>query len=244
MSDLVLEARRVADIEEAEHEVYVPDPGVVEHSYIKDPDTFYAESVKDIPAFWERQAEELDWYKKWDRVLDDSRAPFYRWFVGGKTNIVLNALDRHVKTWRKNKLALIWEGEPGDSRTMSYYALNREVNKFSNVLRGMGVKRGDRVTIYMGRIPEILVAMLACAKIGAIHSVVFGGFSENALGDRIEDAQSRVLITQDGNWLRGKVIDLKTIVDAAIRRSPVVEKVIVVQRANNAVNMEAGRDFW
>ncbi|MCW5879882.1 MAG: acetate--CoA ligase [Anaerolineae bacterium] len=244
MSDLVLEARRVADIEEAEHEVYVPDPGVVEHSYIKDPDAFYAESVKDIPAFWESQAEGLDWYKKWDRVLDDSRAPFYRWFVGGKTNIVLNALDRHVKTWRKNKLALIWEGEPGDSRTMSYYALNREVNKFSNVLRGMGVKKGDRVTIYMGRIPEIMVAMLACAKIGAIHSVVFGGFSENALGDRIEDAQSRVLITQDGNWLRGKVIDLKTIVDAAIRRSPVVEKVIVVQRANNAVNMEAGRDFW
>jgi len=244
MSDLVLEARRVADIEEAEHEVYVPDPAVVEHSYIKDPDAFYADSVKDIPAFWERQAEELDWYKKWDRALDESRAPFYRWFVGGQTNIVLNALDRHVKTWRKNKLALIWEGEPGDMRTMSYYALNREVAKFSNVLRGMGVKKGDRVTIYMGRIPEIMVAMLACAKIGAIHSVVFGGFSENALGDRIEDAQSRVLITQDGNWLRGKVIDLKTIVDAAIRRSPVVEKVIVVRRANNTVNMEAGRDFW
>ncbi|MFN8472431.1 MAG: acetate--CoA ligase [Anaerolineae bacterium] len=244
MTDLVLEPRRALDIEEAENEVYAPTPEIIERSYIKDPDAFYEESTKDIPAFWAKQAEALDWYKKWDTVLDDSRAPFYRWFVGAKTNIVQNALDRHVTTWRKNKLAIIWEGEPGDTRTMSYYALWRETNKFANVLRGMGVKKGDRVTIYMGRIPEIVIAMLACAKIGAIHSVVFGGFSENALGDRIEDAQSRVLITQDGNWLRGKVVDLKSIVDAAIRRSPVVEKVIVVKRTENPVTMEAGRDFW
>ncbi len=244
MTDLVLEARRNADIEAAEHEVYQPDESVVEQSYIKDPDAFYAESIADIPAFWAKQAESLEWYQKWDKVLDDSRAPFYRWFVGAKTNIVHNALDRHVKTWRKNKLALIWEGEPGDERTMSYHALWRETNKFANVLRSMGVKKGDRVTIYMGRIPEIVIAMLACAKIGAIHSVVFGGFSENALADRIEDAQSRVLITQDGNWLRGKIIDLKAISDAAVRRSPVVEKIIVVRRTANPVTMEAGRDFW
>jgi acetyl-CoA synthetase len=177
-------------------------------------------------------------------VLDDSNAPFYKWFVGGKTNIVHNALDRHVKTWRRNKLALIWEGENGDKETMSYWRLWKQVNKFANVLRSMGVKKGDRVTIYMGRIPEIVIAMLACAKIGAPHSVVYGGFSDQALADRIEDAQSRVLITADGAWLRGQIVHLKDTVDEAIHRSPVVDTVIVVKRTGHEIRMEQGRDYW
>ena len=168
-----------------------------------------ARALADPEAFWAERARRLEWYEPWQQVLDESDAPFYKWFVGGKTNIVHNALDRHIKTWRKNKLALIWEGEPGDQRTFSYYRLWQEVCKFANVLRSMGVKKGDRVTIYMGRVPELPIAMLACAKIGAMHSVVYGGFSEQALADRIEDAQSRVLITQDGAWLRGKTVELE-----------------------------------
>ena len=174
-------------------------------------------------------------------MLDESNAPFYKWFVGAKTNIVHNALDRHVKTWRKNKLALIWEGEPGDkAHLLATYRLWQEVNRFANVLRSMGVQKGDRVTIYMGRIPELPIAMLACAKIGAMHCVVYGGFSEQALADRIEDAQSRVLITCDGAWLRGKIVDLKKIADEAIHRSPVVEHVIVVKRTGQEVVHGAG----
>jgi acetyl-CoA synthetase len=149
-----------------------------------------------------------------------------------------------VKSWRKNKLAMIWEGEPGDKKTFSYWRLWQETNKFANVLRSMGVKKGDRVTIYMGRVPELVIAMLACAKIGAIHSVVYGGFSEQALADRIEDAQSKVLITCDGAWLRGTIVPLKTTVDEAVHRSPVVETVIVVQRTEQDINMEQGRDYW
>jgi acetyl-CoA synthetase len=235
---------RTADILAAEHEVYYPSPEVVAHAHIKDYDAVYARALQDPQAFWAERANHLEWYKQWDQVLDDSNPPFYKWFVGGQTNIVLNALDRHVKTWRKNKLALIWEGEPGDKVTLSYLGLHREVNKFANVLRSMGVRKGDRVTIYMGRIPELPIAMLACAKVGAVHSVVYGGFSEQALADRIEDAQSRVLITSDGAWLRGKTVDLKKMADEAIHRSPVVEHVIVVKRTGQEVYMEAGRDYW
>ncbi|MBZ0289732.1 MAG: acetate--CoA ligase, partial [Anaerolineae bacterium] len=156
----------------------------------------------------------------------------------------LNALDRHVKTWRKNKLALIWEGEKGDTRSYSYWRLWQEVNKFGNVLRSMGVKKGDRVTIYMGRTPELMIAMLACAKIGAVHSVIYGGFSEQAIADRIEDAQSRVLVTSDGAWLRGNIVKLKDIVDEAVHKSPIVEHVIVYKRTGQDVQMEQGRDYW
>ena len=186
----------------------------------------------------------LEWYQKWDQVLDDSSKPFYKWFVGGKTNMVLNALDRHVKSWRRNKLAIIWEGEDGEKISLSYWRLWQEVNKFANVLRSMGVKKGDRVTIYMGRVPEIAIAMLACAKVGAPHSVVYGGFSEQALASRIEDAQSKVLITCDGAWLRGKIVRLKDTVDEAVQRSPVVETVIVVKRTGHDIAMESGRDYW
>ncbi len=235
---------RHEDILAAEHEIYYPPPEVVEKAYIKDYDAVREKALADIEAFWAERAQELDWFEPWEKVLDDSNAPFYKWFVGAKTNIVHNALDRHINTWRKNKIALIWEGEPGDQRSYSYYRLWQEVNKFANVLRSLGVKKGDTVTIYMGRVPELPIAMLATAKIGAIHSVVYGGFSEQALADRIHDAQSRVLITADGAWLRGKTVNLKDIADEAVHRSPVVEHMVVVKRTGQQVNMEQGRDYW
>jgi acetyl-CoA synthetase len=228
----------------ATSEWYYPSDEVVKNSHVPDYEKVYNEAVADPEAFWAKRADTLEWYQKWDKVLDKSNPPFYKWFVGGKTNIALNALDRHIKTWRKNKLALIWEGEPGDTRTYSYWRLWQEVNKFGNVLRSMGVKKGDRVTIYMGRTPELMIAMLACAKIGAVHSVIYGGFSEQAIADRIEDAQSRVLVTSDGAWLRGNIVKLKDIVDQAIQKSPIVEHVIVHKRTEQAVNMETGRDYW
>ena len=228
----------------ASSEWFYPSDEIVKSAHISDYDAVYRESMLDTEAFWAKRAETLDWYQKWDKVLDSSNAPFYKWFVGGKTNITLNALDRHVKTWRKNKLAIIFEGEKGDKQTLSYWRLWQEVNKFANVLRSMGVRKGDRVTIYMGRIPELVIAMLATAKIGAVHSVVYGGFSENALADRIEDAQSKVLITCDGAWLRGSIVELKKIADQAVHRSPVVEHVIVVKRTGQDVQMQSGRDFW
>lgn len=225
-------------------EWYYPDESIVNSANAPDYEALRQEAEADLEGFWAKQAEQLDWYHKWDKVLDDSNAPFYKWFVGGKTNIVLNAVDRHIQTWRRNKLAIIWEGENGDKVTMSYWRLWQEVNKFANVLRSMGVKKGDRVTIYMGRIPEIVIAMLACAKIGAPHSVVYGGFSDQALADRIADAQSRVLVTADGAWLRGHVVKLKDVVDEAVKRSPVVDTVIVVKRTGHDINMEQGRDYW
>ncbi len=228
----------------ASAEWFYPSDEIIKSSHISDYDAVYQEAMADTEAFWAKRAETLEWYQKWDKVLDASNAPFYKWFVGGKTNITLNALDRHVKTWRKNKLAIIFEGEKGDRQSLSYWRLWQEVNKFANVLRSMGVKKGDRVTIYMGRIPELVIAMLATAKIGAVHSVVYGGFSENALADRIEDAQSKVLITCDGAWLRGSIVELKKIADQAVHRSPVVEHVIVVKRTGQDVQMQPGRDFW
>ena len=204
----------------------------------------YERSIKDREGFWAEQAEHLEWFRKWDKVLDESGAPFYKWFVGGKMNIVHNAIDRHLKTWRKNKLALIWEGEPGDVRTFSYHALNREVSKFANILKSMGVRKGDIVTIYMPQIPELVIAMLACAKIGAAHSVVYGGFSVEALAERIADADSRVLVTADGGWRRGKITDLKSIANEAMKRSPTIEVCITVKRTGQDVYMENDRDFW
>ncbi|NOY77040.1 MAG: acetate--CoA ligase [Calditrichaeota bacterium] len=227
-----------------EGEVYYPSQTVIDQATIKDYDSLYQKSIKNREEFWAEEAEKLDWFKKWDRVLDDRDKPFYKWFVGGKINIIHNAIDRHLKTWRRNKLALIWEGEPGDFRTFSYHALNREVSKFANILKSMGVKKGDIVTIYMPQIPELMFAMLACAKIGAIHSVVYGGFSVEALAERIADAKSRVLVTADGGWRRGKINDLKKIVDEAIKRSPTIESCVVVKRTGHEVYMESGRDFW
>jgi len=236
-------AQPAADENSMEGEVYYPSPDVISTAHIREYDSLYRQSLEDPRGFWAERAEELEWFHKWDEVLDDSNPPFFKWFVGGKVNIVHNALDRHLKTYRKNKLALIWEGEPGDVRTFSYFALNREVCKFANVLRSMGVRKGDIVTIYMPRIPEQVIAMLATAKIGAAHSVVYGGFSVEALAERIEDAQSRVLITADGGWLRGKIVPLKEIADEAMARQPTIESCIVVRRTGQDIYMEAGREL-
>ncbi|NOZ45523.1 MAG: acetate--CoA ligase [Chlorobi bacterium] len=225
-------------------EIFEPAAEIVKNANVQEYEKLYKKSIEDREGFWAEQAENLDWFKKWDKVLDDSNKPFYKWFVNGKINIVYNAIDRHLKTWRKNKLAIIWEGEPGDVRTYSYHALDREVTRFANVLKSMGTKKGDIVTIYMPQIPELVFAMLACAKIGAAHSVVYGGFSVEALAERIEDANSKVLITADGGYRRGKIIDLKNIANEAMKRSPTIEVCITVKRTGHEVFMENDRDFW
>ncbi|MBI5962022.1 MAG: acetate--CoA ligase [Chloroflexi bacterium] len=228
-----------------EGEVYYPSEQVIEQARLKDWDALAERASKDLEGFWADEANELEWYKKWDKVLDDSKKPFFKWFVGAKTNIVHNAIDRHLKTHRKNQLALMWESEDGRiERTFSYYAMNREVSRMANIIKSMGIQKGERVTIYMGRVPEIVFAMLACAKIGAIHSVVFGGFSVDSLQGRIDDSQSKLVITCDGSFQNGKIVELKNIVDDSIKRCPSVENVIVVKRTGQPVNMEAGRDHW
>lgn len=228
-----------------ESELYQPPLAAVAKANVPNYLALRQEALADSKAYWDARARELiDWFEPYETVLDDSEAPFFKWFVGGKTNIAYNALDRHLKTWRKNKLALIWEGEDGERRTYSYYQLWQEVNKFANVLKSMGVEKGDTVTIYMGRVPELMMAMLAVTKIGAVHSVVYGGFSEQALASRIEDAQSKLLITCDGAWLRGKTVNLKDIADEAVKRSPVVQTVIVYQCTKQEVPMVQGRDYW
>ena len=230
---------------EMEGEVYYPSEEVVAQARLKDWDVLAEKAGKDLQGFWADEANELEWFKKWDTVLDDSKKPFFKWFVGAKTNIVHNAIDRHLKTHRKNQLALIWESEDGKlERTFSYYSMNREVSRMANIIKSMGIQKGERVTIYMGRVPEIVFAMLACAKIGAIHSVVFGGFSVDSLQGRIDDSQSKLVITCDGSYQNGKIVELKNIVDESIKRCPSVENVIVVKRTGQPVNMEAGRDHW
>jgi len=226
-----------------EKEIYTPSERTLKDSYIKDYDTLYDYSVRENDKFWDEIAKQLEWFRHYDKVLE-SEHPFYKWFVGGKTNIVHNALDRHIKTFRKNKLAIIWEGEDGSERLYTYFSLYKEVNKFSNVLKSFGVKKGDTVTIYLPNIPEIVISMLACAKIGAIHSVVYAGFSSMALRDRIVDAQSKLLITADGAYRGGKVVELKKIADDAVMKSPVVQTVIVVKRIGHEVYMDTSRDFY
>ncbi len=228
-----------------EGDVYFPSDEVVAQANVPNWDEMANFALKDLEGFWAERAQELEWFEKWDKVLDDSNKPFFKWFTGGKVNIVHNCLDRHLKTWRKNKLALIWVSEDGkEERTFSYFSLNREVNRFANIIKAMGVTKGDRVTIYLPRIPEIFFAMLACAKIGAIHSVVFAGFSKDALHGRIEDSESKLVITADGSWINGKIFELKRTVDDALKQCACVENVIVVKRTGHDVPMEGGRDHW
>ncbi|MFQ5580251.1 MAG: acetate--CoA ligase [Nitrospiria bacterium] len=198
---------------------------------------------KDPESFWGKLAEELHWFKPWKKVLQ-WKPPFAKWFVGGKINVAYNCIDRHLDTWRKNKAAIIWEGEPGDTRTLTYQDLHREVCKFANVLKQEGVAKGDRVAIYMPMIPELAIAMLACARIGATHSIIFGGFSSAALQDRINDAEAKLVVTADGGYRKGAVVTLKEKVDEALKGSPSVEKMVVVRRTNTPVKMRRGRDFW
>jgi acetyl-CoA synthetase len=200
--------------------------------------------AKDDPeGFWAEQANELHWFTRWNQVLE-WREPHARWFTGGKINVSFNCLDRHLGGPRKNKAAIIWEGEPGDSCVLRYQDLHREVCKFANVLKSQGIRAGDRVTIYMPMIPELAIAMLACARIGAPHSIIFGGFSADAVADRNNDAKARLVITADGGWRRGKVVPLKQNVDAALEHSQTVEKCIVFNRVNQPIEMKPGRDLW
>ncbi|WP_324716526.1 acetate--CoA ligase [Carboxydochorda subterranea] len=221
---------------------YRPPEEFVARANVRDPDV-YRQADEDFEGFWSRFAGELDWFRKWDRVLEWN-PPDARWFIGGKLNASVNCVDRHLATPRKNKAAIIWEGEPGDTRVLTYQELSREVNRFANVLRSLGVKKGDRVTIYLPMIPELPISMLACARIGAPHSVVFGGFSPTALASRIEDSGSRILITCDGYYRRGELIPQKARADEAAQKSGGIEKVIVVRRAGNDVPMQPGRDLW
>jgi acetyl-CoA synthetase len=205
----------------------------------------YEQARQNLEGFWAEEAERLDWATRWQKVLEWN-APWAKWFVGGKLNVAHNCVDRHVASPRRNKAAIIWEGEPGDSRVLTFAMLQREVNRFANVLKSLGVKKGDRVAIYMGMLPELPVAMLACAKIGAPHSVVFGGFSAESLRERINDAEAKALVTCDGGWRRGNVVPLKANADEALTGTPTVEKVVVLRRVGEAtqVTMQPGRDVW
>jgi acetyl-CoA synthetase len=214
---------------------------------LADYERIYAEAAADPAAFWAKLAQqELHWFKPWNSVLDWSNPPFAKWFDGGKINISYNCLDRHLTTDRRDKPALIWEGEPGDSRTLTYAELHREVCQMANVLRKLGVTKGDRVAIYMPMVPEAAMAMLACARIGAVHTVVFGGFSAEALRDRLIAGEVKLVVTADGGWRKDTAVPLKKQVDEAIANNtcPTVSKVLVVQRTKQEVSMVADRDYW
>jgi acetyl-CoA synthetase len=225
---------------------FPPPADFAARAHIKSPaeyERLWQRAHDDPEGFWAEQAAALTWFRKWQQVLVWNE-PHAQWFTGGQLNVAYNCLDRHLEGPRRNKAAIIWEGEPGDTRVLRYQDLHREVCRFANVLKGEGIKPGDRVTIYMPMVPELAIAMLACARIGAAHSIVFGGFSADAVADRNNDAKARLIITADGGWRRGKVVPLKQNVDAALDKSPTVEKCIVLNRCNQQVNMKAGRDRW
>ena len=226
-----------------------PPPEKFQRAALISDDEIYESAERDPTTYWASKALELEWFKPWDRVLDWT-PPHAKWFVGGKLNVSYNCIDRHIATARRNKAALVWEGEPGDRRTLTYWDLYVEVQKFANVLKKLGVRRGDRVGIYLPMIPEAAIAMLACARIGAIHSVVFGGFSPESLRDRMNDAQAKLVITADGGYRRGQVVPLKRNTDKALEEAPSVQHVIVVQRRaatagdESFAGMREGRDHW
>ncbi len=204
----------------------------------------WEKSIKHPQEFWAEKAKAIDWFKTWDKVLDDSNKPFYKWFAGGVLNISYNALDRHLNTPKKNMLAYIWEGEDGEVRTYSFYQLYREVNKLAKVFKDLGLKKGDRVAVYLPMIPELPITLLACSRIGAVHTVVFSGFSAEALADRINDSGAKVVVTADGAYRRGKTVTLKDTADRALQITPNVQHMIVVRRTKQEVPMKEGRDVW
>ena len=225
-----------------EQREYPPPPEFTKQAQVRD-QTLYDQAAKDPESFWAGIASELDWFVRWEKTLEWN-APDAKWFVGGKLNVSYNCIDRHLKGPRRNKAAIIWVGEPGDRRTLTYWDLHREVCKFANGLKQLGVKKGDRVAIYMPMIPELPIAMLACARIGAVHSVVFGGFSAEALRDRIQDAEAKVLVTADGGYRRGQIVPLKRDADDAVNGCPSIEHVVVFKRGDFQVHMKEGRDHW
>jgi acetyl-CoA synthetase len=224
---------------------FAPSSTFTSQALVSDPD-IYARAAKDPEAFWASFARELEWIKPFSKVLEWN-PPDATWFADGKLNVSANCLDRHVRTWRRNKAAFIWEGEPGDKRTLTYFDLYRQVCQFANALKSLGVKKGDRVALYLPLVPELAIAMLACARIGAIHSVVFGGFSAESLRDRINDSQCKVLVTADGGWRRGQIVPLKQMADEALKDTPSIQHVIIVQRLQGSqapVQIKEGRDHW
>ena len=224
---------------------FAPAEDFVEQANAGDPE-IYEKAAADPEGFWAAWATQLDWFEPFDTVCEWN-PPHAKWFVGGKLNASFNCLDRHVQTWRRNKAALIWEGEPGDVRVFTYWDLYRETAKFANALKRLGVQKGDRVAIYLPMIPEAAIAMLACARIGAVHSVVFGGFSAESLRDRIVDQEAKVLITADGGFRRGRVVALKESADKALAECPTIEKCVVIQRGAGLeapCEMQDGRDVW
>jgi acetyl-CoA synthetase len=241
-----MEEVRRGSIETLLHEErrYSPPPEFAQNARWRDPG-IYERARRDPESFWAEMAEEIDWFRPWDRVLEWD-PPRAKWFVGAQLNVCYNCVDRHLKSWRKNKAALIWEGEPGDEKTLTYQDLYREVNRCAAALVRLGVKEGDRVTIYLGMVPELVIAMLACARMGAPHTVVFAGFSPDSLRDRIQDSESSVLITADGAWRRGNLVPLKENADRAVESCPSIKSLLVVNRVMNAtrVPMTEGRDHW
>lgn len=232
-----------------ENRVFPPPPAFSEAALLRtraEYESLHKLSVERPEEYWAAQAEELAWFRKWDRVRNWDNPPFARWFEGGRLNASCNCLDRHLET-RGDKVALLWEGEPGtaaDRRALTYRELHREVCRFANVLKAQGVREGDTVALYMPLVPELAIAMLACARIGAVHSIIFGGFSAPALVDRITDASCKVVITADGGWRRGAVVPLKAIVDEALKSTPLVTRCIVLRRTGQGAEMTEGRDVW
>jgi len=231
----------------AQPDVYPPSPEFVQHARVRGMDAYrelYRNAAEKPEAFWGELAEkELFWFEKWSHVFE-WHPPAVKWFAGGKTNVSYNCLDRHLATPRKNKVAILWEGEPGDQRMISYQELHRLVCRFANVLKARGLKTGDRAIIYMGMVPELPIAMLACARLGIIHSVVFGGFSAEALKTRIQDLEAQIVICADGAWRRGREVRLKDAVDEGLTECPSVRDVIVLKRTSSAIQMKEGRDHW
>src|ERR1035437_6080496 len=245
---LMPEATSITSMME-EKRIFPPSQDFSRNAHVKSLSEYkkiYQRSIDDPQGFWGEMAQQLDWYKKWDKVLvEDFAKAKHSWFVGGKMNVSVNCVDRHCKTWRRNKAAIIWQGEPlGESRTLTYQQLYYEINKFANVLKKLGVKKGDRVCIYLPMIPELPIAMLACARIGAVHTVVFGGFSAEALKDRIQDSQASLLICSDGYFRNGKTVPSKAGADFAMAANPGMRNSIVVIRAAIEVTMKEGRDLW
>ena len=229
-----------------ENRLFAPSAEFSAKAHIKSLEEYeriYAEAAADPEAFWGKIAKELHWFAPWTKVLEFD-APWAKWFVGGKINLSYNCLDRHANSARRDKIAILWEGEPGDTRTLTYAQLLAEVELFANALKGLGVVKGDRVALYMGMVPEIAIAKLACARFGAVHSVIFGGFSANAIVDRVNDQQSSIVVTQDYSWRRGTQFPLKGTVDEALASCPTVKNVVVYKRTDTEVNMQAGRDHW
>jgi acetyl-CoA synthetase len=248
MSSLPVSPAPSQDIDSTlrESRVFPPPEEFSQKAYIQSLEqyeTLYKQSIEDPEAFWAEAARELHWFKPWDKVLE-WELPHARWFAGGQMNLSYNCIDRHLDGPRRDKTALIWEGEPGEVRRLTYAELHVEVQKFANALKALGIKKGDRIAIYMGMTPELAIALLACARIGAIHSVIFGGFAANAIADRVNDSGCIAILTQDSSYRRGNEIQLKRTVDEAMGACPTVENVIVYRRTGSPVTMVTGRDRW